>query len=319
MKRSKKLLAVAAVLSLGAAAFGIVYYAYPRVLLRGVVAVQRSKAGFALRQVQVDNWSLAYIDSQPQPKGDQETILLIHGFGDNKDRFIELAEDLTDDFRIIALDLPGFGESPSRLDEDYSADFYVRVIVGFLDQLNIDSTHVVGYSMGGLLGTKVASKTPSRVRTLTLLAPAGLLGDQASDVDHLIAEGTNPLVYRDRPSLYRLLKLNFNDDFDIPDFVIRAILAEGIQRADLYALIFRQLFDPAEIPAFEQQIAELKMPTLLIWGDQDRILDVSAMDRWIRINPDIRTVRLSGAGHALIHQRIGGIQNELRSHVATAK
>jgi triacylglycerol lipase len=293
----------------------IVYFAYPRILLNALVALQRTSAGFARQGVQVQSWNVAYIDSQPQPTGDQETIVLVHGFGDTKDRFIELARGLTKDYRVVALDLPGFGETASGLDLDYSTDLYVSLILDFLDELKIGSAHLVGYSMGGMLAAQFVSHHPERIRTLTLLAPAGMLGDRASDVDRIVSEGEIPLTYRDRASLERLLELNFNGRPDIPDFAVRALLAEGRERADLHELIFRKLFNPSGIPAFEQDVAALELPALVIWGTEDRILDVSAADRWAQVNPNIRIVKLPGAGHSLIHSRIGKIQVELRSHL----
>jgi pimeloyl-ACP methyl ester carboxylesterase len=323
MKRRKQLFVVGGLLSFLSAALVIIYVAYPRVLLRAVVAVQRSNAGVGHDWVQVQDWDLPWIDSQQQGKDNQETILLVHGFGDTKDSFLDLAAGLTDDYRIVALDLPGFGESAIRMDQDYSATFYVSVILDFLDQLDIDSVHLVGYSMGGMLAAKVASQSPDRVRTLTLLAPAGLQGDQPSEMDRIVAEGKGiPLTYRDRESFDRLMRLNFHQQLDVPDFAIRAVIAEGKERAELHELIFSKLFNAADRAAFEQQIAALKMPTVLIWGTEDRILDVSAADRWSQVNPDIRVVLLPEVGHDLIHQRIRKIHEELRAQigaVATAQ
>jgi pimeloyl-ACP methyl ester carboxylesterase len=315
MKRRKKLFVVAGIFSLLAVAFVIIYLAYPRVLLKAVMALQRSGAGVEHDWVQVQDWNLPYIDSLQEGKDDQETVLLVHGFGDTKDSFLDLAAGLSDDYRIVALDLPGFGESAIRMDDDYSATFYVRMILDFLDQRDIDGVHLVGYSMGGMLAAKVASQSPDRVHTLTLLAPAGLHGDRPSEMDRIVAEEKGcPLTYRDRASFDRLMRLNFNQQLDIPDFAIRAVIAEGRKRADLHELIFSKLFSPADTAALENEIAALKMPTLLIWGAEDQILDVSTADRWSQVNPDIRVVILPGVGHDLIRQRIPKICEELLSH-----
>ncbi len=319
MKRRTKLFTAAGLLSLVPLGLLIIYLAYPRVLLRTVVAVQRSNAGFDHRWVQVKDWDLPYIDSKGQGRHDQQTLLLVHGFGDSKDSFLDLAAGLTDDYRIVALDLPGFGETAIRTDGDYSADFYVSVIVGFLDQLDLDAVHLVGYSMGGMLAAKVAARSPDRVRTLTLLAPAGLPGDRPSQMDQIMAqEQVLPLTYRDRESFERLMQLNFHQPLDIPDFALRAVVAEGRDRADLHQLIFGKLFNAAEVAALEQELVTLQVPALVIWGIDDRILDVSAADRWLQVNPDIRVVKLPAVGHDLIHQRIDDILKQLRIHSGVA-
>lgn len=293
-------------------AFAVVYVAFPRVLLRTYETVHRARAGFTAGSARVNGWQVPYI--QAGQHDDRETVLLIHGFGDSKDRFVDLAKGLTDDFRIIAPDLPGFGESANRSDQKFSADFYRNVIIGFLDELEIESAHLVGYSMGGLLSAKVAAASPQRVRTLTLLAPAGLPGDELSEVDRLLESGQTPLIYRNRESLERLLTLNFNGDFYVPDFAFRALLAEGKERADLHELIFDQLFDRNAITEFQQQVASIDVPTIVIWGMEDRILDASSADRWQEVNPRIKVAKLSGVGHALIHQRIDEIRTAIRDH-----
>jgi pimeloyl-ACP methyl ester carboxylesterase len=295
----------------------VIYLAYPGLLLRSYVLFQRSRAGFSLRHVDVKDWKTPYLDSSQagEQRAAQETIVWVHGFGDTKDNLIPLAKRFQGDFRILALDLPGFGESANRREQDLSADFYVAVIIGFLDRLNIDSAHLVGYSMGGMLAAKLAARAPGRVRTLTLLAPAGLIGDQPSDADRLLAEGEIPLVYRDRKALQRLLDLNFNGDSYIPGFAKRALLAEGKRRADLHELIFETLFDPAGAAELANEISSLRMPVLLIWGEDDRILSVSCADQWLRANPDIRLVVVPDVGHALVHQRIDVVERHVRTHL----
>jgi pimeloyl-ACP methyl ester carboxylesterase len=320
MKRRTKLLIVAGLLLLVPLVLLVIYLAYPRVLLRRVIAVRRSRAGFDHGWVQVQDWNLPYLVSQQPGGDDQETLLLVHGFGDNKDSFLDLAAGLTDDYHIVALDLPGFGETAIRTDGDYDPSLYADVIVGFLDQLEIDTVHLVGYSMGGMLAAKVAARSPDRVGTLMLLAPGGLSGDQPSEMDQIIAQQqVLPLVYRDRESFERLMQLNFHRSLDIPDFALRAVVAEGRDRADLHEMIFDKLFNAAETSALEQEIATLQLPTLIIWGVEDRILHVSAADRWLQLNPDFRVVKLPAVGHDLIHQRIDEIRQELRIHIGSGK
>ncbi|NNE00445.1 MAG: alpha/beta fold hydrolase [Pirellulaceae bacterium] len=314
-KRRSRWLAVGGFLALLIAAFAIIYVAYPRVLLNVAIAVQRSNAGFDHYWVKVDDWNLPVIDSHTEGV-QRETILLVHGFGDSKDSFLELASGLTSDYRVVAVDLPGFGETAIRRDGDYTAAFYVRTLSRLIEQLNVDSVHLVGYSMGGMLATKLAASSSDQVRTLTLLAPAGLPGEEASELERLIASGDdNPLTYRNREEFGRVLHLNFHDRLDIPDFALRAVIAGGRERAELHDVIFAQLFDPASVSTFEQQVAALKVPTVVLWGSEDRILHVSGADRWSRVNPNIRVVKIPSVGHDLVRQAIGRIVEELRSQM----
>lgn len=322
MKRRRKLVVAAGLFSVVPIALVIVYLAFPRVLLRGLVALQRANAGFEHQSMEVHQWTLPWIEAgpedvgKPEDAGKPETILLLHGFGDSKDSFIDFAAEWSDSYRIVALDLPGFGETAVRMDEHYDADLYVRVILEFVDQLEVDSVHLIGYSMGGMLAAKAAAASPGRIRTLTLLAPAGMAGTQPSQMERMMNKGNgNPLTYRDRAGFDQLMQLNFNQRVDLPEFICRAAVAQGRERAELHELIFNRLFDPENAIHFEQEVAGLQMPTLLIWGTEDRILDVSAADHWLRVKPDIRLEIIPHVGHDLVRQRIDKLHDLLEAHL----
>lgn len=293
-----------------AVAFLIVYFAFPGLLLGAYRVWQRNDAGFERRSVQVGDWNIPYLDSDPG--GDQQVVLLLHGFGDNKDNLIKLAEGLTSDYRVLAPDLPGFGETAIRPETDYTFELYVASVVGLLDRLDLSSVHLVGYSMGGMLAVKAAAESPQRFRTLTLLAPAGIRGDRLSKFDKMLDAGDSiPLVYSDRESFERVLKLNFNRIPEIPDFAIRAIVAEGKRRRAVYGRIFRTLLAEREKDVFEREIASLRMPVLLLMGQADQIIDPSAADRWLEIHPGIEREVLPGASHGMVLQQSDAVRQRL--------
>lgn len=296
------------------ASIGIVYFAFPGLLFDLYRVWQRREGGFNRQTVEVEKWRIPYLDSASE--SDRQVVLLLHGFGDNKDNFIALAAGLTDEYRVVVPDLPGFGETAIRPDTEYSPELYVRTILGLLDRLGISSVDLVGYSMGGTLAVKIAAQSPHRVRSLTLLAPAGIRGDRRSKFDRMVDAGDDiPLVYRDRESFERLLRLNFNRLPKIPDFAVRAILAEGKRRADVFECVFEAMLADLETASFQQEIASLQMPVQIIMGDADQIVDRSAADRWQEIHPEIKVTTLPGASHALVHQRIETLRELLLSQL----
>ena len=106
-------------------------------------------------------------------KGEGETVLLLHGWGGSNVSMLGLMNKMQDNYRVIALDLWGFGKSQTPNKETTIYDYAVWV-VEFLDMLDITKAHIVGHSFGGRIGVILGSMFPEKVKTLTLIDSAGL-------------------------------------------------------------------------------------------------------------------------------------------------
>ncbi len=104
--------------------------------------------------------------------GQGEPVICIHGLGGTKASFLTTIGALSGERKVIAMDLPGFGDSEKPLGAAYDAPFFADAVVGLLDGLGIEKAHLVGNSMGGRVAIEVGLLHPERVRSLVLLAPA---------------------------------------------------------------------------------------------------------------------------------------------------
>ncbi|MCP3952871.1 MAG: alpha/beta hydrolase, partial [Desulfobacterales bacterium] len=104
--------------------------------------------------------------------GQGDTLLLLHGFGANKDNWTRIGKHLTPHFRVIAPDLPGFGESGKNPDGDYSISAQARFVKDFVQALGIKSFHIGGSSMGGNIAGAYASSNPETLKSLLLICDA---------------------------------------------------------------------------------------------------------------------------------------------------
>lgn len=104
--------------------------------------------------------------------GQGEPVVCIHGLGGTKASFLTTIEALSGERRVIAIDLPGFGDSDKPLDAPYDAPWFARTVIGLLDELGINEAHLVGNSMGGRVAIEAGLLYPERVRSMVLLAPA---------------------------------------------------------------------------------------------------------------------------------------------------
>ena len=115
--------------------------------------------------------TLAYRDSGPA--SDAPVALLIHGSPGSRADYDGVAGELARRYRVIVPDLPGFGDSTRDL-PDYSARAHAHYLAQLLDQLGLEQAHVVGFSMGGVVGINLYDIAPERVRSLTLLSATGV-------------------------------------------------------------------------------------------------------------------------------------------------
>lgn len=104
--------------------------------------------------------------------GEGDAVVCIHGLGATKASFLPTVAALADNWRMIAIDLPGFGESEKPLGAAYDARYFAGAVTALLDELGIESAHLIGNSMGGRVAIEVGLLHPERVGRISLLSPA---------------------------------------------------------------------------------------------------------------------------------------------------
>lgn len=219
-------------------------------------------------------------------RGDGSPVLLLHGWGTSAELFVPIFDRLGAGRRLIAPDLPGFGDTPPPA-EPWSVDDYAAWVVVLLDRLGVTRCDVIGHSNGGRIGIVLAAEHPELVRRLVLTDSSGI-------------RPRHGLRYRYRVATYKALRRaqhatlvpralrdaaqrragrRGSDDF-------RA--ASGTMRGTLVRLVNEDL---------TPLLPHVAAPTLLIWGDRDAdtpLRDARVMERLI---PDAGLVVFEGAGH----------------------
>jgi pimeloyl-ACP methyl ester carboxylesterase len=255
-----------------------------------LIGLERLSAGFRRRTTQVDNHRVVYSEG-----GRGEVIVLLHGFGASSDSWNRFAGRLKKRFRVIAPDLPGWGES-ARIDaESYGYPQQVERLHQFLGGLDLDRFHLVGHSMGGFIASAYAARYPDRVITLGLLAPHGITEPQPGDLALSVAAGDNWLVASSMQGFDRLLDKVFVKRPYIPKSVYRAAAARAISGAAKSARIFVETQN--NDPTLEERLGLIQAPSLIIWGDQDRVLHVSCAHVFHRGIKNSELLVLPGIGH----------------------
>jgi len=285
--------ALAAVVVLAAlgAAIVVLDRVLPGPMSRAALALQHALGGLRIRSVEIPGFTVAYLDG-----GSGEPLVLVHGIGADKDNFATIAPWLRGIGRVIALDLPGFGESSKPIDGDYSIEAQAERLGQFLDALGLPRVHLAGSSMGGAIVLAFARLHPARVESLWLLAPAGIGNAMESEMLRRHREHGDYPLFAATPAEYAdVMRICFTRPPFVPHCVRHELATAAARNYALHTRIFRELV--AQPFTLEQVVAGLPTPALIVWGDQDRVLDVSAAEILHRALPGSRLVKMAGVGH----------------------
>lgn len=281
-----------------AVASGALLYLSPAAQLATYQAIEQWRAGLDERSISINDLAIHYYEGGPQGA---ETIVLVHGFGADKSTWLWFARDLTERYHVIAVDLPGFGAS-DRPHGSYDVGTQVERLAAFTEALAIRRLHLVGHSMGGHIAALYAARYRQQVTSLTLMANAGVSAPQRSEFfQHLDEHGDNPLLVTTTPQYDRLLDWLFVAPPQLPESIHQYLAQRAVDDNPHQREVFEHL-QQRYLP-LEPELPRISAPTLLLWGDQDRILDVSSIEVMKPLLADARVVIMKGCGHAPMLER----------------
>lgn len=283
-----------------AALYLFISIAFPKQLFFVVIRIGRRLAGLRLRSVEVDGSSWNFLEGGP---ASGEVLLLLHGFGGDKDNWTLYAKYFTRRFRVIIPDLPGFGDSERDSEADYTIAAQTERLREFILTLGLDRSHIAGNSMGGYLALKFALKFPEKVLTLGLLNSAGVIGTNRSELELAAERGESLLTVNTMEEFRNLIALITQRWVPVPGFVRRVLCTEAVRHHNFLEQIFWALTDEIRSQPLNDQLQRVATPTLIIWGRQDRVIDVSCAEVLGAAIPTNRCVVLENTGHIPMIER----------------
>lgn len=291
----KKLLLALLLLLLVASA---TLYFFPATQLTSLRLLEQQRAGLSHEQLSVGDLNIHYYQGGP---ASGETLVLLHGFAADKDNWLRFSRHLTQDYRVIALDLPGFGDSDLP-PGSYDVGTQTERLANILDAMGIEQAHVLGNSMGGHIAALFAARYPDRVHSLALLANAGIDSPHKSELYRLLTRGApNPLVVKQPQDFDNLLHFIFVEPPYLPESLKRYLGERSMAKAAHHERVFKQLVE-RPVP-LEPELAKIQAPTLLLWGRQDRVLDVSSIEVMQPLLREPSVVIMENVGHAPMLER----------------
>jgi pimeloyl-ACP methyl ester carboxylesterase len=276
-----------ALLLAGLAAFD--YFA-PYTSARLGLSLEQRRSGLAEASAAIPGFDVPYLRG-----GAGEPLLLIHGFGAEKNNFTRVARLLTPHHDVVIPDLPGFGAAAKPEGASYAIADQVERLRQFARGLGLTRLHLGGSSMGGFIATAWAAKYPDEVASLWLLAPAGTAAAVDSELRrHYQATGEILLVAKTPGEYLRIMGYVMSDPPWLPYSVKRVLGERAAANFALHSRIFEQL---GREPALESFVTRLETPALIVWGAEDRVLNPKGAEAMRGFMPNARVVLMPGVGH----------------------
>lgn len=265
-----------------------------------------AEAAPAYQFAEVDGLSIRYAR---KGAGNGVPVLFIHGFGGDLDNWLFNIDAVGEKSPVIALDLPGHGQSTARL-PGTSIKALAGFVARFMDVLEVEQAHLVGHSIGGAIASQMALEYPRRVASVALIGAAGL----GPEINAGYAEDFVAALSR------RELKPVLEQLFANPELVSRQMVDDVLKYkrldgvGELLGALSRGVFGggrQAEQPGL--RLEQTGKPVLVIWGREDRIIPA----HHVSSAPPGATVEvLDGAGHMVQMERANDVNRLLKQHVA---
>ena len=225
-------------------------------------------------------------------------FLLVHGTFSSLHTFDAWTRVLKENYRVIRLDLPGFGLTGPTPDGKYTMNYYLVFLEKFLKKLSVKECHVAGSSLGGWLAWELYLAYPELITKLVLIGAAGYFLDQRLPLPILMAQ--TPVIKKfvkhvlPKGLVYRFLREVYGDPDKVTDDLVERyydlVMVKGNREAFISLVNTKY-----EIHA--EKVKEIKVPTLILWGKEDMWVSVKNADAF---HADIKNSKLivyDGVGH----------------------
>ena len=262
-------------------------------LFKKAIAYERGRSHLVVSAQSLSFGKIVYLSNDKS--NEKETIVMLHGFGADKDTWVRFARDLSDDYKLIIPDLPGDGESTQDISLNYGIQEQAKRLNEFLTSINAQKAHIVASSMGGAIALRYIYMYPGAVKSLTLIDSYGAI-KTPSALDELIkVSGKNPMLEITSADDYKaMINYAMVDSPYIPGFLIDVLAEAKIKRQAIEQKMLKDMMVDADQTAI---LTEIHAPTLIIWGKKDKVLNVDNAE-FLRENiSGSRKVLLEETGH----------------------
>jgi len=243
--------------------------------------------------IRVEGLEVRYREEGPK---DAQTLIMVHGFTSSLESWDAVAKNLANDYRVIRPDLPGHGLTGPDSQKRYSNEETVAFLSNFIDALDIEAPVLIGNSLGGLVSWRVAAQSPEKVSQLVLISPGGFSINGVTDEP--VAVPTMLKFYLTKAPEAGVKQATSNlyaNPENLPEKRISTI--RDMMQHPGNGDAFVERLSVFTLPDPTMDLEKVKSPTLVVWGQQDKMIPVSQATWFSGALPNSTLKIYENAGH----------------------
>ncbi|XP_077582471.1 monoacylglycerol lipase abhd6-B-like [Stigmatopora nigra] len=302
----------ASVLALPVLTFLTATWIWPSLIIRAYNWWMRLKLGLTIRYSYGDDGYRFCYFCRGQPGGDTPSLLLLHGFSASKDMWLPFVKYLPTEQHVLCVDMPGHEGTSRTGPHDYGVRGQVERIHQFVQSVGLDKRpfHLAGTSMGGNVAGVYAATYPAQLSGVTLMCPSGLV--YPTETEFIVRlremeknpdEYSIPLIPSTDRELEDMLRLCCHKTLHLPKQVLRGLLHNRLGHNRFYRELFMALVEENSRYSLQESLHSITSPLQVIWGKQDKVLDVSGASALKTAIPQSQLCLLDDCGHTIALER----------------
>jgi abhydrolase domain-containing protein 6 len=261
-------------------------------IAQSALRLEQKVSGLERKTIHVGDHDIVYLEGGQGP-----AIVMLHGITADSGNWTRFARYFTSNYHVIIPDLPGFGDSSRIPADNYGIPAQSERLHAMMQALGVQQFNLVGNSMGGYIGAYYAAQYPQEVLSLGLFDSAGVNAPTQTQFMKDLYAGKNQMLPQDRDDYKRVLKLVMEDPPYIPGFILNGLADKALEHREFNRQVFAEL--QQQNLDLAPYLPKITAPTLLLWGERDKVLDPSAIPVFQRyLTASKTTVSIvPGVGH----------------------
>lgn len=263
--------------------------------LEKALATECKQSGLISASVQLSFGNVEYLRSKNGSEHSSETIVMLHGAAADKMSWTRFSKYFGDNFLLVIPDLPGHGKSVADIALCYNIHAQAERLKELLSALGIKRVHLIGNSMGGTIAAHLAAMSPDIVASLVLIGAAGFEASPSWLRQHVAQTGINPMIELSDGSDYQaMMHIGMVAPPYIPGIILSALARAFVKRKAINRKIVEDIEQDLNQTA---SLSKIFAPTLIIWGDADKVEHVDNPEFLHRRLANSRKIVMNQIGH----------------------
>lgn len=230
--------------------------------------------------------------------GNGETVVFIHGFQSSKNSWMPYFKKFISQYNLIALDLPGHGNSSRPKNQKYDLQSMANSFELFAEKKKLQNIHLVGISMGGGIATIYAYKHPENVKSLILINPLGIDQEKKSDLQKLLEKGKNVFFPNNLTEFDEMTMYLSGKHLKLSNYFKQYFLNQMIKNYTFFKNAFNDLISNTK--PIDNILPKVTTPTLIFIGQKDKVIHPASYEYFVKLMPNIKPVRFLYGSHVLV-------------------